>query len=143
MAAFIQTTFAAISFAGAGYLFKMFDKNGYEKEMKRHNRPLEKLTSEKEKFYELEVRKHDRIQELRQKLCDANADLNAADKALDELRKIQSTAKLLEYRQPQLSDFCKPSDEMKEYQHLTTGIIGASAGYLLLNFFSCLKEIII
>ena len=66
----------------------MFDKNGYEKEMKRHNKALEKLASEKEKFYEMEVRKHDRVQELRQKLSDANAD--ATEKALDELRKIQS-----------------------------------------------------
>ena len=114
MAGFIQNTFAAVSFAGAGYLFKMFDKNGYEQEMKRHNKALEKLASEKEKFYEMEVGKNDRVQELRQKLSDANADLNATNKALDELRKIQSTAKLLEYRQPQLSDIYKPSDEMKE-----------------------------
>ena len=62
--------------------------------MKRHNKALEKLASEKEKFYELEVRKHDWIQELRQKLSDANADLNETNKALDELRQIQSTAKL-------------------------------------------------
>ena len=135
MAAFIQTTFAAISFAGAGYLFKMFDKNGYEQEMKRHNRALEKLASEKEKFYEMEVRKYDRIQELRQQLSDANADINETNKALDELRQIQSTAKLLEYKQPQLSDFYKPSDEMKEKQYLTTGIIGASTGYALFKFF--------
>ena len=70
----LKTTFAAVSFAGAGYLFKIFDKNCYEQEIKRHNRALEKLASEKEKFYEMEVRKHDRVQELRQKLSDANAD---------------------------------------------------------------------
>ena len=40
---FIQTTFAAISFAGIGYLFKVFDKNGYEAELKRHNRALQDL----------------------------------------------------------------------------------------------------
>ena len=94
MAGFIQTTFAA----GAGYLF---DKNGYEKEMKHNNRALEKLASEKDKFYEMEVRKHDQVQELRQKLSDANADLNATDKALDELRKIQS----MEYKEPKLEDY--------------------------------------
>ena len=65
MAGFIQTSFATLSFAGAGYLFKLIDKNGYEKEMERHNRAIEKLTSEKEEFYELEVRNHDKIQELR------------------------------------------------------------------------------
>ena len=135
MAAFIQTTFAAISFAGAGYLFKMFDKNGYEQEMKRHNRALEKLASEKEKFYEMEVKKHDRIQELRQQLSDANADINESNKALDELRQIRSTALLSKYKELQLSDFYKPSEEMKEHQYLTTGIIGASAGYALFKFF--------
>ena len=30
----VQTTFAAVSFAGAGYLFKAFDKNGYGAEIK-------------------------------------------------------------------------------------------------------------
>ena len=30
---FLQSTFAAVSFTGAGYLLKMFEKNGYEKEM--------------------------------------------------------------------------------------------------------------
>ena len=35
---FLQTTFAAVSFVGAGYLFKSFDKNGYESEIKRHNK---------------------------------------------------------------------------------------------------------
>ena len=108
----------------------MFDKNGYEQEMKLHNTALEKLASEKEKLYEMEVRKHDRVQELRQKLSDANADFLATDKALDELRKIQS----IEYRQPQLSDFYKPSNEMKEYEYISTGTIGASAGYAFLKF---------
>ena len=86
----------------------MFDKNGCEKEMKRHNTALEKLAIEKEKFNELEVRKHDEVQELRQQLSDANANLNATDKALDDLRKIKS----MEYRQPQLSVFYKLSDKM-------------------------------
>ena len=31
---FLQTAFAAVSFAGAGYLFKSFDQNGYEAEVK-------------------------------------------------------------------------------------------------------------
>lgn len=87
---FFQTTFAALSFAGAGYLFKYFDKNGYEAELKRHNSALENLASAKEKFYENEVRQHDRIQELRQQLADANHDLEDTNKALDLLRKVQS-----------------------------------------------------
>ena len=35
--------FNAFAFAGAGFLFKYLDKNGYEDEMKRHNLAMEKL----------------------------------------------------------------------------------------------------
>jgi hypothetical protein len=38
--------FNAFAFAGAGYLFKMFDKNGYAEEAKRHNMAMEALTAE-------------------------------------------------------------------------------------------------
>ena len=73
---FLQTTLAAVSFAGAGYLFKMFDKNACEEEMKRHNLAVEQLVKAKEEFNEKEIKKHDRIQELRQELSDASADIN-------------------------------------------------------------------
>jgi hypothetical protein len=42
--------FNAFAFAGAGYLFKMFDKNGYAEEAKRHNMAMEDLTSERENY---------------------------------------------------------------------------------------------
>ena len=74
---FFQTTFAAISFAGAGFLFKMFDKNGYAEEMKRHNQALEELAKAKELFYENEVRQHDKIQELQRRVDEANEDMVA------------------------------------------------------------------
>ncbi len=70
-----QSIFAALSFAGAGYLFKMFDKNGYEKEIKRHNLVTEVLVKAKEKFYKEEVRRKDKLQELRQEMADANQDI--------------------------------------------------------------------
>ena len=111
MASFIQTTFASISFVGAGYLFKMIDKNGYEEKIKRHNKALEELAKAKENFYEDEVRRHDRIQQLRQQLSDANNDINVTNKALNELRQIQS----IEYNKPKLEDYYNPSDEIKEY----------------------------
>ena len=57
----IQTTFAAVSFAGAGYLFKSFDKSGYLDEVRRHNEALEDLAKSKEKFYESEVKRRDEI----------------------------------------------------------------------------------
>ena len=118
---FLQTTFVAVSFAGAGYLFKLFDSNGYEKEMKHHNLAMEQLAKAKEEFNDKEIKRQDRIHELRQQLSDANADINDTNKALDELKQIQSTEK---YKEPQLNDFYKPSDEMKEYQYITTVVIG-------------------
>ena len=49
--------FNAIAFAGAGYVFHKLDKSGYEKEMKRHDEAMEKLSAEKEKWYEKTVGK--------------------------------------------------------------------------------------
>ena len=40
--------FNALAFAGAGYLFKMIDKTGYEKEIQRHNKAMEALSAAKE-----------------------------------------------------------------------------------------------
>ena len=39
------------------------------------------------------------------------SDINETNGALDELRQIQSTALLLKYKEPQLNDFYKPSEE--------------------------------
>ena len=142
MAAFlggaVQTTFAAISFAGAGYLFQHFNKNGYEDEIKRHNRALEELAGSKEAFYENEVKRRDKVQELRQKLSDANHDINDTNTALDNLRKVLSR---YSYggtsfsREPQLADFYEPSGEMKEYQLIFIGAIGIPIGYLAYTLF--------
>ena len=52
-----QTTFAAVPFAGAGYLFWVSIKTA----MRRHNKALEDLSKAKELFYENEVKQHDRI----------------------------------------------------------------------------------
>ena len=53
--------FNAIAFAGAGYVFHKMDKNGYEKEMERHDKAMEKLSKEKEKWYEKTVEKKNKI----------------------------------------------------------------------------------
>ena len=133
----LQTTFAAVSFAGTGYLFKAFDKNGYEAEIKRHNKALEVLAKAKELFYQNEVKERDRIQQLRQQLADAYIDIENTNRAPEQLRQVQS----IQYngktfnREPQLNDFYKPSDEMKEYQYITIGVVGVGSGYLLSRIF--------
>ena len=68
--------FNAIAFAGAGYVFHKLDKDGYEKELKRHDEAMEKLSREKEKWYERTVEKKNKIALLRQRLLDADKDLD-------------------------------------------------------------------
>ena len=126
----LQRTVAAVSSAGAGCLFKAFDKNGYEAEIKRRNKALEELAKAKEAFYQNEVKELDRIQQLRQQLADANIDIEDTNRALAQLSQVQS----LKYngqtfnREPQLNDFYHPSDKMKEYQYITIGVVGIGTG---------------
>ena len=68
--------FNAIAFAGAGYVFHKLDKSGYEPEMERHNKAMEEFNKEKEKWYERTVEKKNKIALLRQKLLDADKDLD-------------------------------------------------------------------
>ena len=44
----------------------MFDSNGYEQEMKCHNLAEEKLEIAREEFNEKEIKRNDRLKELRQ-----------------------------------------------------------------------------
>lgn len=114
MASVIQASFAAVAFPGAGYLFKIFDKSGYEREQKRHDLAVEQLEKQKEQFYDEEIRRNDKMQELRQKLNDGNIDINKTNDSLDQYRKVMELQKQLKIRrEPQLSDYYKPSNEMK------------------------------
>ena len=127
-----QTTFAAISFAGAGFLFKAFDKSEYEDEVRRHDRALEKLSRAKEAYYERELKSRDRIQRLRQQLADANQDIESTNQLLDELRKVQSIeSQGALSREPMLSDFYKEGSKMKDYQYIVSVGVGFRAGFIL------------
>ena len=121
--------FNAIAFAGAGYVFHKLNKNGYEKEMKRHNEAMEKLSEEKEKWYEKTVEKKNKIALLRQKLLDANKDLDRGNEALHNLR--TAMEELNEDKEPTINDYYKPSDEMKMYMNVVTGVIGSVSGFLV------------
>ena len=121
--------FNAIAFAGAGYVFHKLDKNGYEKEMERHNKAMEEFNKEKEKWYERTAEKKNKIALLRQKLSDANKDLDEVNEALHNLR--TATEDLEEDEEPTLDEYYKPSDEMKEYMNIVTGVIGSVSGYLV------------
>lgn len=125
--------FNAIAFAGAGFIFSKLNHTGYETEIKRHNKAMESLARAKETFYENEIRQRDKIQELRQQLSDANADINDTNHALDQLRQvltIQYDGKTFS-KEPELSDYYKPSDEMKKYQKIFVGAVGLPLGYVV------------
>ena len=121
--------FNAIAFAGAGYVFHKLDKNGYEKEMKRHDEAMEKLSEEKEKWYEKTVEKKNKIALLRQKLLDADKDLDRGNEALHNLR--TAMEELNEDKEPTINDYYEPSDEMKMYMNVVTGVIGSVSGFLV------------
>ena len=103
--------FNAIAFAGAGYVFQRLDKNGYEKEMERHDRTMENLSVEKENWYKRTVEKKNRIALLRQELLDADKDLDDANDALHDLRVALEDLQDHEAREPKLQDYYEPSDE--------------------------------
>ena len=125
--------FNALAFAGAGFLFQHLNKNGYEGEMKRHNKALEDLAKARELFSENEVRVRDRIQKLRQELSDANVDISHTNQSLELLRKIRTVTcngtKFTE--EPKLENFYKPSPEMEKYQVIVGAAIGVGVGYLI------------
>ena len=122
--------FNALAFVGAGFLFQHPNKNGYEREMKRHNKALEDLAKARELFSENEIRESDRIQKLRQELSDANADISHTNRSLELRRKIRTvTCKFTE--EPKLENFYKPSPEMEKYQVIVGVAIGVGVGYLI------------
>ena len=127
--------FNAFAFAGAGYLFKMFDKNGYAEEAKRHNMAMEDLTAEREKYLEEVTNRRNKIVQLREELSEANSDIKSTNQSLELLRRINELTRKALPRKPQLSNHYKPSPEMEEYMALfgllTGGAIGGAA-YLLL-----------
>ena len=124
--------FNAVAFAGAGFLFAKLNHQGYEQEIKRHNKAIEKLAKAKEAWYEREVRRKDRITQLRIEISDANKDLAVTNKALKELAEVSKASQV--DRQPTIHDYYEPSDEMKKYQDATIGAVGLASGAALVKF---------
>jgi 5-bromo-4-chloroindolyl phosphate hydrolysis protein len=127
--------FNAFAFAGAEYLFKMFDKNGYAEEAKRHNMAMEALTAENEEYLEEVTDRRNKIAQLREELAEANSDIKSTNQSLELVRRINELTRKALPRKPQLSNHYKPSHEMEEYMALfgllAGGVIGGAA-YLLL-----------
>ena len=129
--------FNAVAFAGAGFLFSKLNHTGYEKEIKRHNLAMEKLSKDKEIWYEKQIERRQKMEKLRQQLSDANADINKTNKSFENLAAINYKYKNLqneyeeeEKEEPKLENYYKPSKEMKEYQNIFFLLIGVTGGYL-------------
>ena len=119
--------FNAIAFAGAGYVFHKLDKKGYEDEMKRHNSAVEQLQAAREEWYEKAVEKKNKVALLRQRLNDANKDLDNTNEALHNLRTAMDENVGPE---PTLNDYYEPSNDMKMYTNVVVGVAGLVAGVL-------------
>ena len=102
--------------------------------MKRHNEAMEKLSEEKEKWYEKTVEKKNKIALLRQQLLDADKDLDRGNEALHQLRTAMEKAEQLENEEPTINDYYEPSDEMKMYMNVVTGVVGSVSGFLVTKF---------
>ena len=121
--------FNAFAFAGAGFLFSKLNHSGYKDEIKRHNLALEHLSEAKQKWYEEEVSRKNKIEEKRHQLVEANKDINitnASLNALDHLNRVMEKRNL--EREPTLNDYYKPSEEMEAYKVLVMTAAGTTAG---------------
>ena len=118
-----STVVQAVSFVGAQYLLSLFNHKDYEKERLRHDKAIEELTKAKNEFYEEEVKRRDRIEELERETQKANKDFDKTNKLFEELGQLKSQSAT----EPTLGKFYKPSDEMKHRQTVAIGVVGVAA----------------
>ena len=129
--------FNAFAFAGAGFLFSKLNHSGYKDEIKRHNLALEHLSEAKQKWYEEEVSRKNKIEEKRHQLVEANKDINITNASLNALDHLN---RVMEKRKPTLDDYYKPSEEMEAYKVLTMTAAGATAGLVGYKIYKTIKK---
>ena len=91
--------------------------------MRRHNEAMEKLTKAKEAWYEREVKRKDKMEQLRQEVRDANDEFDETNKACVEYEQASKADP-----EPSIHNFYEPTDEMKKYQDAAIGIVGMTSG---------------
>ena len=123
--------FNAFAFAGAGYLFKMINSDGYSEEIKRHNLAMEQLTRAQQEWNQKEIEEEGKARELRQERSDANKDFNDINKSLENYKKVieivHNGKKFT--RKPHIWDFYTPSEDMRDYMTLAIGTMGLVGGW--------------
>ena len=68
---------------------------------------------------------------LRQEIEDANKDFRDTNEALGELRLAKEDLDEHEDIEPKLENYYEPSDEMKMYMNVVTGVVGSVSGFLV------------
>ncbi len=79
--------FNAVAFAGAGYLFQKFNKDGYGEETRRHDLALEKLEKARQEWNQKDIERQEKMAALRRERSDADADFKNTNKALKDYEK--------------------------------------------------------
>ena len=126
--------FNAVAFAGAGFLFSKLNHNGYEDEIKRHNKALEDFAKAKQAWTERETARKNKILRLRLEREEADKDFERANRALRLLQKVEKASAV--DHEPTIYDFYEPSNEMEEYQDVAIGGIGLVIGASIVGFAS-------
>ncbi len=80
--------FNAVAFAGAGYLFQKFNKDGYGEEVRRHDLALEKLEKARQEWNQKDIERQEKMATLRRERSDADADFKNINKALKDYEKV-------------------------------------------------------
>ena len=137
--------FNAIAFSAAGFLFSKLNHQGHQDEMKMHNKALELLQKSKEEFYEQQIKRKNRMDELRLQIANSRTSEQQTDKAFvllnKEVKKLQEEQNLARNRRsPVLSDFYTPSKETYEYQTLSSIIVGGVIGFAGYEIYKIWKE---
>ena len=101
-----------LAFTGSGYLFKSFDKGGYEKEIKRHNLAQEKLQKASIAWEEERKQNIDFVNLQLKKEHNAAIDFNNVDNAFLLYNHLHPELQVAHKKRPDLEDYYQPSGEM-------------------------------
>ncbi len=76
------------AFAGAGYLFKMINSDGYSEEIQRYNLAMEQLTRARQEWNQKEIEQQVKLAELCQERINTNKDFSEINKSLKNYKKL-------------------------------------------------------
>ena len=95
------------------------------------------MSEAKQKWYEEEVSRKNKIEEKRRQLVEANKDINITNASLSALDHLNRAMKK---REPTLDDYYKPSEEMEGYKVLVMTTVGATAGLVGYKIYKTVKK---